>query len=131
MYRLFFAVALLLSVQTFAVANGGGSSKRTGNLNVVNKDASLVLLVAVDPSASLSAATTASEFTSRGGRIVNAGGSTTFSNLRTGTRRVVFAFVPSSTTSVSESDFSPRNANVVAGRTVTLNLTAPSSSSSN
>jgi hypothetical protein len=131
MYRLIFAVALVLGLQTLSLANGGGSSKSTGNLNVVNKDTSLVLLVAVDPSSSLSAATTASEFTARGGRIVNAGGSTSFASLKTGTRKVVFAFVSSSTTSVSPSSFSSRNVTVVGGKTVTLNLTAPSSSSSN
>lgn len=131
MYRLVIAVALLVSAPTFALANGGGSSKKTGTLNVVNKSTTQQLLVAVDPSDSLKAATTASEFTARGGKIVNASGSVSIPNLKAGKRSVFFAFVSAGTTSVSPSSFAKRDVNVVGGKTVTLNLTPPTTAAGN
>ncbi len=129
MYRYLFAAALILSVPSAALA-GGGSTKATARIRAVNRDSSLTVLVAVDPSSSLSSATTMDQFTDRGGKIINPGGNMTFSNLRAGNRSLVFAFVDSSTTSLSASDFSSRTVRVTSGRTTTVNLSVPSSSSS-
>ncbi len=68
--------------------------KGVGAIQVVNANGALVLLVAVDPSSSLLSATTLDQFQSRGGRVINPGGSTTFRNVTTGNHQVLTAFVP-------------------------------------
>ena len=130
MYRYLLAAALIVTAQSAVFAGGGGSTKSTGSITVFNKDSTRTLLVSVDPSASLSSATMLSEFTARGGKVVNAGGSTTFPGLRIGNRNVFFAFVTASTTSLSAGDFTQQVVRVDGGRTRSVNLTAPSSSSS-
>ncbi len=88
--RLFTAVAvcLCLSAST-ALAGGNGGTKKDSTIKVTNNSSTTTQLgVAVDPSASLLAATTVQQFTSRGGKSIGAGGTASFS-VKQGSHRVV------------------------------------------
>jgi len=113
MYRYLLAAALIVTAQS-AVFAGGGSTKATGSINVKNGSSTMSLLVAVDPSASLSASTNLSEFQARGGKLVEGQGNTTFKSLKAGTRKLVFAFVTADT---NIADITFRELNVTVAKT--------------
>jgi hypothetical protein len=94
MYKFCLFALLVIAAPALASANGGGNAKGVGSIQVTNNNGALVLLVAVDPSSSLLNATTLNEFTNRGGRVINPGGSTTFGNLKVGNHQVLTALVP-------------------------------------
>lgn len=80
------AVCLCLTAST-AFAGGGGGTKRDATITVTNRtDAEIG--VAINPSASLLAATTPEQFVARGGKIVAPGDSYSV-KVRAGTQRVV------------------------------------------
>ena len=88
--RLFTAVAvcLCLSAST-AFAGGNGGTKKDATIKVTNNSATVTQLgVAVDPSPALLAATTAAEFTARGGKSIGAGGTASFA-VKAGAHRVI------------------------------------------
>ncbi len=88
--RMFAAVAvcLCLSAST-AFAGGNGGTKKDATIKVTNNSATVTQLgVAVDPSASLLAATTPAEFVARGGKSIGAGGTATFA-VKAGSHRVI------------------------------------------
>lgn len=103
-------------------AEAGGNSKSTGSIKFTNTSTTQVGLVAVDPSNSLSQATTAAQFTARGGRIINPGESTEFKNLKTGNHVAASALVAPGTTSVSASDFTTSTVSVSKGKVRQINL---------
>lgn len=131
MYKYMIAALLVFAAPSLASANGGGNSKGNGSIRVRNNDSSQVLLVAVDPSSSLLSSTTLSEFTSRGGRTVNPGGSTTFTNVRAGSHRVLTVLTSSTATSVDPGDAQLRNVSVSRDRTTQISVPSSSSSNSN
>jgi hypothetical protein len=120
MYKLCLALVVALAIPSIADA-GGGNAKAKGAIQFVN-NTGLVALVTVDPSASLQAATTAQQFTARGGRILNPGETTTFNNLKAGSHRVGTALVPPGTTAVDAGAFTGSNVTVTAGNTRIINL---------
>ncbi len=94
MYKLCLAALLALSVPSLANAGGGGS-KELGKIRITN-NTNNVAYVAVDPSAALLNANQ-NNFTSLGGRILNAGESTEFKNLKDGSHTVIGAVLPTGT----------------------------------
>lgn len=121
-----FRSIVLSMVCLFALASvaeaGGGNSKSNGKIRFTNTTTNQIGLAVVDPSDSLRQATTAAQFTSRGGKILNPGESVEFSNLRQGPHQVGTALVPLGTTTVNVSAFQLRNVNVTSGRTTQINL---------
>lgn len=105
-----------------SVAEAGGSSKSNGSIRFTNTSSTRIGLVAVDPSASLQAATTAREFTARGGKILNPGESTEFKNLRTGSHTVATTLVAPGTTTVNVSAFNVTTVSVAKGKRTQINL---------
>lgn len=82
------AVCLCVSASP-ALAGGNGGTKKDSTITVKNNTSSQIG-VAVNPSASLLAATTPAEFTARGGKILNPG-DTHSVKVKSGTQRVVVA----------------------------------------
>ncbi|WP_182865160.1 hypothetical protein [Stieleria mannarensis] len=115
-------LSMALMVALGSVAEAGGGSKSNGSIRVTNTSSTKIGLVAVNPSDSLKAATNASEFTARGGKILNPGESTEFKNLRTGSHTVATALVDPETTSVDVSSFTVKNVSVAKGKRTQINL---------
>ena len=88
--RMFTAVVVCLCLSTStAFAGGSGGTKKDATIKVTNNSSSVSQVgVAVDPSASLLAATTVQQFKDRGGKVANGGGTATFS-VKSGSHRVV------------------------------------------
>ena len=118
--HLFLSLALVAALGS--VAEAGGNSKSKGSVRFTNRSTTQIALVAVDPSTSLQAATTAGQFTSRGGRILNPGESTEFRNVSKGTRTVATALVEPGTTTVGVSMFTVRTIGVTKGKRTQVNL---------
>lgn len=131
MYKYFLAALLVFAAPSLASANGGGNSKGRGAIEVRNTSSSQVLLVAVDPSDSLLSSETSSQFTNRGGRIVNPGGRTTFKSVSVGTHELLTILANSSDTSVDPQDAQLRNVTVSRNRTTQVSVGSSSSTSSN
>ncbi|MGV3483885.1 MAG: hypothetical protein ACO1RT_05665 [Planctomycetaceae bacterium] len=127
MYKYLFAALLVIAAPSMASANGGGNSKGVGAIQVTNTDSSQVLLVAVDPTSSLLSSETLSQFTSRGGRTVNPGGSTTFKNLKVGNHQIVFLLASSSSGSI-DPQADPQFRLIRVNKNVTTKVQVPTSS---
>lgn len=130
MYKYLFAALLVVAAPSFALANGGGNTKANATVRVNNKSTSLVALVALNPSDSLKASTSLSQFTSRGGKVINPGGRFDFKNVKIGNQQLIFALVPSDATSVDVDDFSSLTVKTTSGKRTDVNLPPPSSSTS-
>lgn len=89
MNKFVLVVLLVVAAPSFAIAGGGGSSKSNGTVKVVN-NSSTAVGVAVNPSASLLASTNSEQFVARGGKIIDAGKSATFTNVKVGNARLIY-----------------------------------------
>ena len=86
--RTFVAVAMCLCLSaSTAFAGGSGGTKRDATIKVTN-NSTIEIGVAVNPSASLLAATTPEQFVARGGKIVAPGDSYSV-KVRAGSQRVI------------------------------------------
>jgi hypothetical protein len=131
MYKYLFAALLVVAAPSFALANGGGNTKANATVRVNNKSTSLVALVALNPSDSLKASTSLSQFTSRGGKVINPGGRFDFKNVKIGNQQLIFALVPSDATAVDVDDFSTLTVKTTSGKRTDVNLPPPASMSAN
>ncbi len=119
MYKFCLFALLVVAVPSLADANGGGNTKGVGSITITNNSTNL-LLVAVDPTSSQLSSTSINQFSSRGGRVLNAGASTTFKNVTAGIHSVLRAQTTSSATTLPTPTFTA----VTVTRNVTTNLTA-------
>ncbi len=86
--RTFVAVAMCLCLSaSTAFAGGNGGTKKDATLKITN-NSTTEIGVAVNPSASLLAATTPEQFTARGGKILAVGETYTV-QVKTGSQRVI------------------------------------------
>jgi hypothetical protein len=130
MFKYLFVALLVVAAPQLASANGGGNSKANATVRVNNKSTSLVALVALNPSDSLKASTSLSQFTSRGGKVINPGGRFDFKNVKAGNQQLVYALVESDAESVNINDFSPLTVKTTSGKRTDVNLPPSSSNGS-
>lgn len=118
MYKIILAAAVLALSPSLADAGGNGKHSN-GTVRFQNNDQTAdAALVAVNPSASLRAATTLQEFTARGGRVVELNQNTDFTNIRSGRQTVLIVRVVNGQIVSTEE----RQINVSRGQTTTVSI---------